>query len=200
MAFIISVWTLSGHTFILDVKADDTIKCVKTKIQDKEGICTYQQKLIHDCTELEDGHTLSYYNIQKESILNLIILPSFWIEIKFREPLNILKFEVSEQCTPDDIKQMIFRRVGFLVLGLHPCRQVLSLQMEQYDDFDLFCDGALADHGVHQAQDIYRMYCEPPDEDFITCRQGRRNRRGRRRGGRRGWVHDIACPQMWAES
>ena len=166
MAFTISVQVLSGRTFTLDVKEGSTIKSVKANIQDKEGIRPYQQKLVHDVTELEDGRTLSDYSIQQESILNLIVLPSFWIEIEFRKPLNILNFEVTEQFTPDDIKQLIFRRVGILDSGLRPRRQVLSFQMEEFDvdDFIPFCTGTLADYGVRQTQDIHRMYCELSDE------------------------------------
>lgn len=70
-AMQISTVTITGHKQTYQVEGTDTVSTLKTKIDDREGIPTEQQKLFFNNTQLEDGKTLGSYGIKEGSVLKL---------------------------------------------------------------------------------------------------------------------------------
>ena len=69
----IFVKTTEGKTITVEAEASDTIYALKAILKNMLGIPTKHQRLIFVDMQLEDGDNLSDYNIQKESILNLVL-------------------------------------------------------------------------------------------------------------------------------
>ena len=69
----IFIKALTAKTTILNIEADDSIDTVKQKIQEKENISPYDQRLIFNGKQLEDDCTLSDLNIERNSTLHLLL-------------------------------------------------------------------------------------------------------------------------------
>ena len=71
----IYIKTLTGRTVSLIVVESETIRTVKEKLKEKDGVPVQEQRLVFNNQELEDSKTLQHYGILREATLHVVINP-----------------------------------------------------------------------------------------------------------------------------
>ena len=98
--------TLSGTVITTEVGRQDTVQSVKLSLQDKINVPLKQQQLMFRGQQLENEVSLSQYNIQDGSELNLVVMvsitiktltgESFPLEIEGNESICELKMKIAK--------------------------------------------------------------------------------------------------------
>ena len=127
------VKTQTENTVItVDVGQGETIKNVKQKIMEEVGIPAEQQQLVYKYQTLNDDNTVDYYNIKKESTLNLNLRQrSDGMRIFANTPTGrtVILLKVMPQDTIQTVKRKIMDEVGIPI-----DKHQLTLNEKNLDD------------------------------------------------------------------
>uniref|UniRef100_A0ACD5TSY1 Uncharacterized protein n=1 Tax=Avena sativa TaxID=4498 RepID=A0ACD5TSY1_AVESA len=138
-----------GKTITLKVKRSDTIYNVKAKIQDKEGVPAFQQRLMFDDKLLVGSCTLEDHGILEGSTLTLnLVLQGIHIFLKTLTG-RIMTFEVERADTVFNVKAKIFDEHGIV-----PAQQHIVFAGKELEE-----DHTLADYGIDNNCILHFVVC-----------------------------------------
>ena len=163
-SFDLTIKRLNDGDFKINVKSKDSIIDLKAKIEDKINVPPERQHLLLAGTSLDDNSkTLEDYNIQNDSVINLILTATDFITISIKE-LNVGEFtvEINPNETIKDIKTKIKTQKGY------PIKQ----QKLVYESQLLTDSKNLADYDIKNDALIFLMYIMETEVEDVFSEDG----------------------------
>lgn len=135
----IFVRILGEKSLALRVEPSDIILSVKEQIEDRDHIPLGRQRLIYGGKQLDDKHTLSHYNIQRDSTLHLLLRldfgPLMQIFIAAIDGQKCLTLKVVTTDLVGNVKEKIYKKEG-----IPPKQQRLTFYGTPLKDERTLCD------------------------------------------------------------
>eukprot|EP00041_Stephanoeca_diplocostata_P039764 m.1637731 g.1637731 ORF g.1637731 m.1637731 type:complete len:79 (-) comp26123_c0_seq1:104-340(-) len=70
---LIKVKTLTGKEIEIDIEPSDTVRRIKERVEEKQGIPPEQQRLIFGGKQMADDKDITSYGINGGSVLHLVL-------------------------------------------------------------------------------------------------------------------------------
>ncbi|XP_015887127.1 polyubiquitin 8 [Ziziphus jujuba] len=102
-------------TMVVEAKAEETVRHIKSIIKNKEGIKLEQFTLVYEGKLLEDdSRTLESLNIESEATFHVVLNPKdkLSIRIKMMPTKEIIKIQAKALFTVSDVKSVVWSIVG----------------------------------------------------------------------------------------
>jgi ubiquitin C len=129
---ISSIYGILDTSCILEVDISDSVECFKSMIHATEGIPPDQQRITIDNIQLENGHTLSDYNLKNYSTLTILSFATIGVQISLDKTVTV---DLGTSDTIGSIKSKIDQ-----LEGIPATQQVLKFNDQQLEDSKTLSD------------------------------------------------------------